>query len=269
MTDLDRLPPDQRAVLSLVLERGKSYTEVAEMLGIPRSAVRDRAHGALDALAGETASTRPARPGPSARAVASGVADTPGRRGEQAGTPGAERYAASSRVGGAVLLGGLVVAVVVAVILLSGGGKSPSSTSASTQTTTGAQSTSTATSTSPSSGARPKLDKKLTLEAVEPSLKASGEAYVLSQGSRRAFYVAAQGLPPSSGFFYAVWLYNSPSSSAPLGRSPSVSSSGHLEGGGPLPSNAGDYAKIIVTRETSTHAAHPGPIVLSGAFALH
>ena len=35
MTELDRLPPDQRAVLSLVLDRGKSYAEVAELLGIP------------------------------------------------------------------------------------------------------------------------------------------------------------------------------------------------------------------------------------------
>ena len=51
MTELDRLPPDQRAVLSLVLDRGKSYAEVAELLGIPENTVRDRAHAALDALA--------------------------------------------------------------------------------------------------------------------------------------------------------------------------------------------------------------------------
>ncbi|HEX4838738.1 MAG TPA: sigma factor-like helix-turn-helix DNA-binding protein, partial [Solirubrobacteraceae bacterium] len=55
MTELDRLPPDQRAVLSLVLDRGKSYGQVAEMLAIPESAVRDRAHAALDALASDPA----------------------------------------------------------------------------------------------------------------------------------------------------------------------------------------------------------------------
>jgi Sigma-70, region 4 len=55
MTDLDRLPPDQRAVLSLVLDRGKSYAEVAELLAIPEGTVRDRAHAALDALARDTA----------------------------------------------------------------------------------------------------------------------------------------------------------------------------------------------------------------------
>ena len=92
---------------------------------------------------------------------------------------------------------------------------------------------------------------------------------MLSDGSRRAFYVTAQGLPPSSGFFYAVWLYNSPSNAEPLGRASSVGSNGRMEGGNPLPSNAGDYAKFIVTRETSTHPSQPGPIVLSGSFTLH
>jgi len=97
----------------------------------------------------------------------------------------------------------------------------------------------------------------------------AGVAYVLADGSRRAFYVSAQGLPPSSGFFYAVWLYNSPSDAKPLGRASNVSSNGRMEGGNPLPSNAGDYAKFIITRETSTHPSQPGPTVLSGAFTLH
>jgi hypothetical protein len=289
MTDLDTLPPDQRAVLSLVLERGKSYGEVADMLGIPESAVRERAHGALDALASDagsgggssSASSRAAAtPARGSRAEQGTSAPGPagaGRRGGARATqsayrpqPRPARAPGSSRLGGALLLGGLVVAVVVAAILLSGGSGKPSNSAASTSTstsTTGANSTST--STSSSSTAKPKLDKKLTLEAVEPSLKASGEAYVLSQGSRRAFYVLARGLPPSSGFFYAVWLYNSPSSSAPLGRAPTVGSDGNLTGGGALPPNAGDFAKIIVTRETSTHATQPGQIVLSGAFAVH
>jgi hypothetical protein len=112
------------------------------------------------------------------------------------------------------------------------------------------------------------LDKTIELSSPEPALKASGTAYVLSQGKKRAFYVAAEGLPPSSGFFYAVWLYNSPSSSEPLGRASNVTSNGRLQGGNPLPSSASDYAKLIVTRETSTHPSHPGPIVLSGPFAL-
>jgi len=42
-----------------------------------------------------------------------------------------------------------------------------------------------------------------------------------------------------------------------------------MQGGNPLPPNASLYHQLIVTRETSTHPAHPGPIVLSGTFALH
>lgn len=289
MTDLDTLPPDQRAVLSLVLQRGKSYAEVAEMLGIPESAVRERAHGALDALAvdarsgggsssagsrGAAASRRGngADEGSSAPGEAGAGAGGGARPTQSAYRPRPARAPGGSRLGGALLLGGLVVAVVVAVILLSGGGGKASNSAASTSTSTSTPTTGTnssSSSTSSSSAGKAKIDKKLTLEAVEPSLKASGEAYVLSQGSRRAFYVLARGLPPSNGFFYAVWLYNSPSSSAPLGRAPTVGSNGELTGGGPLPPNARDFAKIIVTRETSTHATQPGQIVMSGAFSVH
>lgn len=262
MTDLDSLPPDQRAVLSLVLDRNKSYGEVAEMLGIPESAVRDRAHNALDALGGKRTRASVPRPTPPTPGATSSAPH--GRRPPLGGVPGPGRSPASSRLGGALLLGGILVAVVVAVILLTNnGGKSPNSGASTATTTTPTHTTSTSTSS-----AKPKLDKKISLEAVEPSLKATGEAYVLSEGKRRAFYVTARGLPPSQGFFYAVWLYNSPSSSAPLGRSPTVGSDGKLEGGGPLPASARDYAKMVISRETSTHATRPTQIVLSGDFAL-
>jgi sigma-70-like protein len=51
MTVLDPLAPDQRAVVGLVLQQGKSYREIADLLGISRSAVRARAHAGLAALA--------------------------------------------------------------------------------------------------------------------------------------------------------------------------------------------------------------------------
>ena len=50
---MSRLRP--APTLSLLVDRGKSYAQVAELLGIPESAVRDRAHAALDALAGAPA----------------------------------------------------------------------------------------------------------------------------------------------------------------------------------------------------------------------
>jgi Sigma-70, region 4 len=295
MTDFDRLPPDQSAVLSLVLDRGKSYGQVADMLAIPEAAVRDRAHAALDALARASGSSAPVgappprertprhdtlRPGDGPRSPDDPPAHdtllpregtTPHENPAPHRTPSPPQREArgplgspSSRRGGALLLGGIVAVVVVVVVLLSSGGGKGSSGHSSTATTTQSGST-----TSPTSTAKPSLNKTIALTPLEPSLKAAGTAYVLSQSNRRAFYVAARGLPPSSGFFYAVWLYNSPSSSAPLGRAPTVGSDGRMEGGGPLPTNAGLYHQMIITKETSTHPKHPGAILLRGTFGLH
>ncbi len=54
MASLDSLPPDQRAVLQMVLGSGRGYDEIAKMLSIDRAGVRDRALAALDALGPET-----------------------------------------------------------------------------------------------------------------------------------------------------------------------------------------------------------------------
>jgi Sigma-70, region 4 len=50
MPAVESLPPEQRAVLSLVLKQGKTYAEIATLLGIDETAVRERAHAALGAL---------------------------------------------------------------------------------------------------------------------------------------------------------------------------------------------------------------------------
>ena len=51
MSPLDPLAPDQRAVVSLILQQGSSYDDIAQLLGLPVAAVRSRAHAGLDALA--------------------------------------------------------------------------------------------------------------------------------------------------------------------------------------------------------------------------
>jgi hypothetical protein len=53
VTQLETLAPDQRAVLELLLRRGRSYSELSGLLGIPEAGVRTRAHAALEALAGD------------------------------------------------------------------------------------------------------------------------------------------------------------------------------------------------------------------------
>jgi hypothetical protein len=50
MASLDSLAPDQRAVLQMVLQRGRTYDQIAKLLGIDRAAVRQRALDAFDAL---------------------------------------------------------------------------------------------------------------------------------------------------------------------------------------------------------------------------
>jgi hypothetical protein len=54
MTAIDLLPGDQRAVLQLVLGRGRSYDEIARLLSINPEGVRERARAATDALGPQT-----------------------------------------------------------------------------------------------------------------------------------------------------------------------------------------------------------------------
>jgi sigma-70-like protein len=54
MPSIDSLPADQRAVLELVLRRGRTYDEIAQLLSIDRAGVRQRALAAFDALGPKT-----------------------------------------------------------------------------------------------------------------------------------------------------------------------------------------------------------------------
>src|SRR6185437_8809793 len=307
MSRLDDLPPDQRATLSLLLRRGKSYADVAGMLDIDERAVHARAHAALAVLAAAQAreltaaqreevgdylpgqrsgvaerlatrtyldgspqarawatelvreleplagaplpeipnGARPARLATGATAsdtsagasAESGTQSATGARRRSARTP---RLAAASpaRVRGALLLAVIVAGIVVAVVLLTGGGSQSSSGSSGAETS--------GTGSSGNGGAqkaRAKEDKRITLTSPDAASNAFAVAQVLSEGNQYAFYLAAQHLPPSKGkgFFYAVWLYNSPSSFQALSRAPAVGPSGNVQGGALLPKNAAKY----------------------------
>jgi sigma-70-like protein len=164
----------------------------------------------------------------------------------------------SSRLGGALLLGAIVAAVVVAVILLSGGGSHGK----------GAKASSAAASTTSTTAAGPKVAQRLALRSPTPGSSTIAVVEILAEGNKRAYYLAAEHLPPSRGFTYVIWLYNSPTSSKPLSRSPAVASNEKLAGGALLPSDAGNYREMLITRETAEHPTQPGPIVLRGAFSL-
>lgn len=296
MPRLDDLAPDLRATLSLLVDRGKSYAQVAELLGISEDAVRERAHLALDTLAGapgQAAGTGAPRPSvtpkpfsgaeaslESAKAGALGVGARPfGAR------PGAGAGVASRRGGAIVLAAIAVVVVVVAVALATGGGSeggsSGSNSSASTGapsgsgsnggSATGASSPTGATSAtgtgSSSTGTKARVTNQITLASPDPASKTIGIAEILAEGSQHAIYIAAEHIPPTHGFFYVLWLYNSPTSAQAIGKT-TVGSTARLQAGALLPANAGNYHQLLLTRETEEHPAQPGPTVLSGSFSL-
>ncbi|HWX97069.1 MAG TPA: sigma-70 region 4 domain-containing protein [Solirubrobacteraceae bacterium] len=215
------------------------------------------APGPLPEIPTDGAGAAPAAEQPSAPSAA------PARAGAVAGDdpfaspehPLAQRLP-SSRVGGALLLLAIAAAVIVAVVLITGGGgshasKAASRSAAAAKTTSG-----------------PALTQRLTLRSPSPGSKTVGVMDILVEGSRRAFFIDAENLPESKGFFYALWLYNSPTSHRPLSASPPVGSSHRLQGGALLPSDAASYHTVLLTRETSRTPAQPGPIVLSGPFSV-
>jgi Anti-sigma-K factor rskA, C-terminal/Sigma-70, region 4 len=61
MARIDDLPPDERAVLQLVLQQGRSYADLAGLLSIPEAEVRRRAVSAADRLGPGTVRIPPDR----------------------------------------------------------------------------------------------------------------------------------------------------------------------------------------------------------------
>jgi Sigma-70, region 4 len=165
----------------------------------------------------------------------------------------------SSRLGGALLLAAIVVAIVVAVILITTSGGSSHKHIASTKSST---STTAATKTGPT------VSPQIPLHSPSATSRSVGVVVVLSEKAKRAFYIEAQHLPATRGFFYAIWLYNSHRSAEALSRAPAVGSSHKLAGGAALPANASQFREVLLTRETSGHPTHPGHTVLRGAFSL-
>jgi hypothetical protein len=301
MSSIDELPPDQRAALSLLLRQRRGYTELAAVLKISPQAVHDRAHAALAVLApaqargldaaqreeiGEyllgqqsdaaarlrTRTLLSSSPAAAAWAHALGAqldGIAPGTLPEIPGAappppaaseepapiaPGREHPRPSSRVGGALLLAAIVAAVVVVVIFVSkGGGSSHHKTGTGTT----------------ASGTHAKVEGRIVLHPRNPASHATGTVQILSEGSKRAFFIQAEHLPQTSGrTFYAIWLYNSPNSALALSKAPAVGPSHKLAGAALLPNNAASFREIILTRETNTSPARPGPIVLGGALKL-
>jgi hypothetical protein len=154
--------------------------------------------------------------------------------------------------------------VVVVIVLVTGSGSQKATPAAATGTTGAASSTQTKSTTT---------EQVHLVEAVKLAAPhgggAVGEAAILSEGGRYVVALDAEKLPPSNGFFYAAWLYNSPTDAFALGKAPQVGAKGRLKPvAQALPANASSFHRLIVTRETSDSPTAPGETVLSGSFSL-
>ncbi len=347
MSELDQLPPEQRAVLSLLLRQGKGYDDVAALLRIDPDAVRARALAAMTALgppelselapeiraevgdyllrqqtADESEATRalfrssggarswaqtvservselaaeplppvpPSPPGPANQPrpmLIPPPPPSPPSRGPAPAAPGEgqppapiqpprrpaagverepeaeDKVAARSRIGGYLVLGALAVIIAVVVIIAlnggfgSGGSGGNGVVSASTSTP--------ASSTTSTSTAQPKIVAQINFSPPNGSSHALAVANIIVQGNLKAFALSAQGLAPTNGFAYAVWLYNSQTNAKLLGFiNQQVTSNGQAKAIAALPADASHYREMVITRETAPKPAQPGPVVLVG-----
>jgi len=306
MQTLEDLPPDQRAVLSLVLVQGRSYDQIAAALSIDRASVRERARAALDRLSPgsdvpepqralltdyllgqlpERAATqigeRAARPGPEQAWVqaVSEQLQTLGLR-RPAPTMGAAAKPVSRR-GGVVLLAGVGLLVLAgiaagAVALIGENSSSsrdggPSSAPAAAThpplAPLGTGATRTTTTT-----AAPRVLARLAMlpPRAVPGRHTAGIAEVVRSAGRTGIVVVAQGLSPNTSHnAYAVWLTGAGGAGAFLGFvSQLVSANGRLTAYGALPAGAARYSRVLLTLETQSKPKLPGQIVLQGDLAL-
>jgi hypothetical protein len=304
MARLDQLPPDQRAVLQLLLKQGKSYGEIADVLKIERSAVKARAHDALAALGpedtelsedrrdeigdhllgqqddGQRAATRAfLESSPDGRAwarvVASelrelspdGLPDIPAEGPaelDEADDALAARRAERAETERSSKLGGI--------LLLAGLGIVIAVvlilllTGGDDKKNTGPVGSTTSTpATSTNTSTTPKVEAQINLFPPGGGKKPLGVANVVTQQGQRGIALVGQDVPPSSSkFAYAMWLENSPSDAKRLGFFGAVKKNGRLQGFVLAPSDFANFSKLVVTRETGRNPKTPGPVILQG-----
>lgn len=308
MSALDSLPPDQRAVLQLVLKQGKTYGELAALLGIDAAAVRARASAALRTLGPEGAAISDDRLGELtdhllgqqgaaereatrellaasaasrawARVVASELrplapADRPLPEipAEGAEAPREQPAPAPPRRAAGAAAGARSSSRLGGALLLAGLGILVAVLIVLLVRGGGDSGEGAKTTTQASTTATtatPTVAAQVNLRSPVAGSKAVGVAQILVQGSQRAVAVVAQGMQPSSSrSAYRVWLYNSQTDNQPLGFAPPVRKDGRLSGLATLPEGAGRFRELIVTRETSSDPPQPGTIVLRGKLQL-
>jgi len=301
MARVDQLPADQKAVLQLLLKQGKSYDDLAAMLRLDGTGVRDRALDALDSLgpddtaglaperqddlsdfllgqqsASQRAATRAFLEGSAAgrawaRVVAGELRPLAGDALPDIPAEGAEvdeafgalsaRKAAREDRAKSSRLGGFLVLGGLGIALAVGLVLLLGGGDDDDKSPDRP-----ATTAAQTTGTTPTVDAQINLTSAIQGSKALGVAQVLSQGGQRALAVTGQALQPSAR--YVVWLYNSPSNAQFLGFAPPVQKDGRLSGLAPLPEDASKFKQLVVTKEKIDRPTKPGTIVLRGELTL-
>lgn len=282
-----RLAPDQRAAVELVL-RGRSYAELASLLGIAEETVRERAHGGLEALApdlppparaGEVADFLLGQGGDArdldagtrrwAETVAAALGDVPGASVPDLPSPAPEpaRPASdsspaatgrSSRLGGAILIGAavIVVALVLAYVLTRGDDSPPAAETAPPAATA------TATNSSELS------PNDIVLRGPAGSQAVGVMRLVRANDNTVRFVLAAQDVTKAKT--YTVWFEKEDGSAQRLGAAAGADD-GTLALAGPrnedvekFPQWFASYDTVVVSEDASATAKEPGKVILSG-----
>jgi hypothetical protein len=183
---------------------------------------------------------------------------TPAAAGPAAPGPSAVA-AASSRLGGALLIGLAIVAIVVVVLVLfvfKDDDKSPSRASATP---------------TPTAAATPAPVGEIQLRATKGA-SGSGVMRLYTAEQQLAFTLEGTGVPPNkANEAYAVWFTSPGGAAQRLGFAQPVGENGQLGTTGPrtedldkFPRWLATFKQVVVSRETDGKAKKPGPVVLVG-----
>jgi Anti-sigma-K factor rskA/Sigma-70, region 4 len=285
----DQLSEDQRAVVELVLRRGKRYDELAGMLDMPESRVRELARDALvdlaplsaraveedwrgqlaDYVLGQqsgpeaTATRGHLRRSEAARTWAGSLLDSLEQlyvNGSMPAIPEGERPSRSRRSeegAGAARLGGGDLTKRRRVVALGG------TLAAVVLVAVLLWPIGLLTGDDDDGGGG---GSGTTTTAAAGSGNPAGAVVVLGQGTQRAVQVQATGLPPSTQkFAYQFWLYDSKGKARSLGAQV-TDQNGTLQAIGNLPKGFEKYRYFDLSKESiGGDAGHSGQSVLRGA----
>jgi len=304
MASPESLPDDQRAVLQLLLKQGKSYDDLAALLKRDPAGLRRHAHQAVEALgpggieisvdrrheiadyllgqqtASQRAATREYLEESSAgrgwaRAAASSLRPLGGSLPEVPAEPAEieqafdaldrstarkEQVKRSSQTGGRLLFAGLGLVLALVLLFVFGAFDSKKKNNAAGPTTS--------TATTQAAVDYKTLELAVLKPPGQPKSKTQAVAAIAQTVGTQDLSLAIRGVQipvsPTQGSAYAIWLYTSPAHALLLGFPPLVRKDKVLQTAFQLAKDTGNYAEVLVTRETVEKPTHPGAILLRG-----